>query len=171
MSRLYGCLISDADQHLLVTVARGFAHSIETIEDGVLFDVSGLERLIGRREMFTKRIVAELHRNNIQASVAVAETVDAAMLLARQGGRDQIAVHSPDNFSQLPLRDLDIEKDTLDVFTDLGLKRVEDLLAVPREELIGRYGQEFHGCDRHDRAAKRVIRRRQYKRRTRLVEL
>src|SRR5438270_10596352 len=65
------------------------------------------------------------------------------MLLARRQSKDQIAVHSPDEFAQLPLCDLNIDQDTLDVFTDLGLRRVEDLLAVPREELIGRYGQEF----------------------------
>lgn len=143
MSRLFACLISDVDRPTLVSVARGFAHSIETIEDGVLFDVSGLKRLIGRPEAITKRIVTELRRNNIPASVAVADTANTAMLLARQGSEDQIAVHSSSEFSQLPLRDLDIEDDTLDVFTDLGLRRVEDLLAVPREELIGRYGQDF----------------------------
>jgi protein ImuB len=143
MSRLFACLISDVDRPTLVSVARSFAHSIESIEDGVLFDVSGLQRLIGKPEAITKRIVNELRRNNIQASVAVAETVDTAMLLARKQCKDRIAVHSPDEFNKLPLQDLDIDKDTLDVFTDLGLRRVEDLLAVPREELIGRYGQDF----------------------------
>ncbi len=143
MARLFACLISNVDRTTLVSVARSFAHSIETIEGGVLFDVSGLERLIGRREAITKRIVGELRRSNIQASVAVAETVDTAMLLARQGSEHAIAVHSPDDFSQLPLCDLDIDEGTLDVFADLGLKRVEDLLAIPREELIGRYGQDF----------------------------
>jgi len=143
MSRLFACLISDVDRSTLVSVARNFAHSVQTLEDGVLFDVSGLERLIGRPEAITKRVVNELRRSNIRASVAVADTVDTAMLLARKGGRDQVAVHSPSEFTQLPLRDLDIDQDTLDVFTDLGLTRVEDLLAVPREELIGRYGQDF----------------------------
>ncbi|MFL6373417.1 MAG: hypothetical protein ACJ73D_02005 [Pyrinomonadaceae bacterium] len=143
MKRLFACLISDVDRPTLVSVAREFAHSIETIEDGVLFDVSGLKRLIGHPDTITKRIVDELHRNNIQASVAVAETVDTAMLLARRQTEKQIAVHSTDEFNKLPLRDLDIDNDTLDVFTDLGLRRVEDLLAVPREELIGRYGQDF----------------------------
>ncbi|HEY2848127.1 MAG TPA: hypothetical protein VGI80_09940, partial [Pyrinomonadaceae bacterium] len=143
MSRLFACLISDVDRPTLVSVARSFAHSIETIEDGVLFDVSGLERLIGRREVITRRIVNELRRSNIHASVAVAETVDTAMLLARQGSEKEIAVHSSSEFSQLPLRDLEIDEDRLDVFMDLGLRRVEDLLAVPREELIGRYGQGF----------------------------
>src|SRR4051794_30369284 len=128
MSRLFACLISDVDRPTLVSVARSFAHSIETLEDGVIFDVSGLERLIGRPEAISKRIANELRRSNIQASVAVADTVDTAMLLARRQSKDQIAVHSPDEFAQLPLCDLNIDQDTLDVFADLGLRRVEDLL-------------------------------------------
>jgi len=154
MSKLFACLVSDVDRGALVSAARNFSHAIQTIEDGVLFDVSGLGRLIGRPETVTKKIVAELRRNNIHASVAVADTVDTAMLLARRCGAPRVSkgvsetspfitVVQPEIFSQLPLRDLDIDNDTLDVFTDLGLKRVEDLLTVPREELIGRYGQEF----------------------------
>jgi protein ImuB len=153
MSRLFACLISDVDRSTLVSVARSFAHSIETIDDGILFDVSGLQRLIGRREAITRRIVDELRRQNIHASVAVAETVDTATLLARCGGPrvsegvsdtlSMVDVAQPEMFSELPLRELNIDRDTLNVFTDLGLKRVEDLLAVPREELIGRYGQDF----------------------------
>ena len=99
--------------------------------------------MIGRPEIVSTKIIAELKRNNIPASVAVAETVDTAMLLARRRSENAINGHSPNEFTQLPLRDLNIDEDTLDVFTDLGLKRVEDLLAVPREELIGRYGQDF----------------------------
>lgn len=145
MSRLFACLISDVDRPTLVSIARSFAHSIETLEDGVLFDVSGLERLIGRPETISKKIVNELRRNNIQASVAVADTVDTATLLARSDQKQAKActLNTPDDFAQLPLRDLNIDQDTLDVFSDLGLRRVEDLLQVPREELIGRYGQDF----------------------------
>lgn len=146
MSRSYACIISPKarrDSQILTAVARQFAHSIEMIEDGILFDVSGLERLIGKPEQVAQKIVAELKRNNIPGSVAVAETLRTATLLARQkSGQDQ-ALHSPDQFQQLPLCDLDIGRDTLNVFNDLGIRSVEDLLAVPRSDLIGRYGQGF----------------------------
>lgn len=147
MRKLYTCIISPSDHATLISVAGQFAHSIETIDDGVLFDVSGLERLIGKRDRIEQKILAEMHAANISGSVAVAENVETAILLARQGAEQAKActLSTPDKFPQLPLTDLAIEQDTLNVFGDLGLRTIEDLLAVPRDELIGRYGREFQG--------------------------
>ena len=49
----------------------------------------------------------------------------------------------PNAFQQLPLEDLEIEQDTLNVFSDLGIRRIEELLQIPTDELVKRYGQEF----------------------------
>ncbi len=171
MSKLFACMISDDVKHrreTLVAIAHKFAHSIEVLDDGILFDVSGLERLIGTPDKVAQHIFLELKRHKIQGNVAVAETVDTAMLLARctsphvsKGGTrnaepandDGDALDVPplftcglaqqDMFSQLPLRDLNIEQGTLNVFEDLGLRRVEDLLAIPQNELVSRYGRSF----------------------------
>jgi len=72
MSRSYACIISaeaKRDSKILTAVARQFAHSIEIIEDGILFDVSGLERLIGKPEQVAQKILAELKRNKVSGSV------------------------------------------------------------------------------------------------------
>jgi protein ImuB len=146
MPKLYACIISaDAkrDKAALVTVADRFAYSIEVIEDGVLFDVSGLERLIGKPDLVAQKILAEIKKFNIRASIGVAETSHTAMLLARQNGEEAEGVHLPDTFGQLPLKDLGLERDTLNVFSDLGIRCVEDLLAIPRDALVERYGREF----------------------------
>lgn len=166
MPKLYACIISPdikRDRGLLVGVADGFASSIEVIEDGVLFDVSGLERLVGKPDHIARKIVAELKRRNIDGKVAVADTVDTAKLLARAvvcespsvskgdtsnaepsltRGHVQKTVQ-PDMFPQLPLSGLDIERDTLNVFSELGLRTIEDLQAVPHDDLVSRYGQQF----------------------------
>lgn len=144
MPKLYACLISDADRTTLAAVAGTFAHSIEMIEDGVLFDISGLERLIGDPENVSKKILGEIKRRNITGNVAVADTIESAMLLARcESQRVSKDDTSNEKFEQLPLAELDIAEDTLNVFTDLGLKRVEDLLAISEDALIERYGREF----------------------------
>src|SRR5438034_6144882 len=124
-SRSYACIISEAGREPLVAVAHQFAHSIEVLEDGVLFDVSGLDRLMGNPERVAQKILQEMQRQNVAGSVAVAETVDTAMLLARQepAGK-QCTLNTPDMFSQLRLGNLPIEQDTLNVFNDLGLQRV-----------------------------------------------
>ncbi|MEQ1921963.1 MAG: hypothetical protein ABL952_05600 [Pyrinomonadaceae bacterium] len=146
MARSYACIISPdvkRDKEPLIAAAREFAYSIEVLDDGILFDVSGLERLIGKPDKIAQNIVAEMERRKVCGSVAVAETVDTAILLARQKGADGHIANETDAFEQLPLRNLDIGQDTLNVFSDLGIRSVQDLLAIPRAELIGRYGREF----------------------------
>jgi protein ImuB len=145
MARLFACIISPdfkRDKSFLTSVAKEFSYQIETLDDGILFDVSGLERIAGNRDAIAAKILESLLQHNIAGKIAVAETIDSACLLARQNGEAN-PVRSPDNFAQLPLSDLPIEQDTLNVFNDLGVRRVEDLLAIPRDDLITRYGKNF----------------------------
>jgi protein ImuB len=145
MSKLYACIISadlKRNRDLLISAAREFSYSIEVVEDGIIFDVSGLGTLIGTPADIASAIFDRLKKLNIIGSLAVADTIDSACLLARRG-KGAAAVNMPDGFSRLPLADLPIGSDTLGVFEDLGIRRVEDLLAVPHEELVGRYGQDF----------------------------
>ncbi|MEQ1763617.1 MAG: hypothetical protein ABL984_10775 [Pyrinomonadaceae bacterium] len=145
MARLFACIISPdikRDKASLTAVAREFSYLIKTLEDGILFDISGLERLIGDRDTIAAKIMGSLRQQNIAGSIAVAETIDSACILARQNGKTD-TFHSPESFAQLPLSDLPIEQDTLNVFHDLGLRKVEDLLAIPQDELITRYGKDF----------------------------
>ncbi len=146
MARSYACIISSdvkRDKDALIAAAREFSYSIEVLGDGILFDVSGLERLIGKPDKIAQKILAELERRKVRGSVAVAATVDTAILLARQKDVSGHNADEPDAFEQLPLRNLDIGQDTLNVFSDLGVRSVGDLLAISRAELIGRYGREF----------------------------
>lgn len=146
MSRLYACIISadvKRDKDALQAVAHQFSYSIEMIDDGILFDVSGLERLIGKPGRIARKILEELKKQSIPGSIAVAETVETAALLARQDREPAQALNPPDAFQKLPLTDLPIEQDTLNVFSELGIRKVEDLLKIPRDALVGRYGREF----------------------------
>ncbi|NOT48462.1 MAG: hypothetical protein HOP17_12025 [Acidobacteria bacterium] len=144
MPKLHACIISvDAkrDKAVLLSVAQEFSFGIETLEDGVLFDVSGLEKLMGDADEIARKIDQALRKARVTANVAVAESADSAILLARQNynGNDV----SLDKFSQLPLQELEIDPDTLNIFSDLGLHNVDDLRQVPTNDLIGRYGQTF----------------------------
>ena len=146
MSRSIACIISPdvkRDKEDLLFVAGQFSHAIEVLEDGLLFDVSGLGQLIGKPKAVAKKVLAELEKHGLAGSVAVAETVETAMLLARQKITESTAVHSLESFQKLPLQQLPIEQDTINVFSDLGVRTVEDLLEIPHNELIGRYGREF----------------------------
>jgi protein ImuB len=146
VSKLYTCIISPnakRDKDALLSIAQQFSYRIEILEDGVLFDVSGLERLIGDTDSIAQNILAQLKTNNIPGNVAVAATVDSAILLARQkNGLDQM-IASPNEFSKLPLRDLEIENNSIGIFDDLGIHTIEDLRQIPVDDLINRYGQDF----------------------------
>jgi len=146
MSRLYACIISTElkrDKDVLQAIAHQFSYSIEMLADGILFDVSGLERLVGKPTQISQKILEELQKQNIPGSIAIAETVETAALLARQDNGSSHKVHSSETFQQLPLTDLPIEQDTLNIFSELGINRVKDLLAIPEDELVSRYGRGF----------------------------
>lgn len=143
MSKLHACIISsDAkrDKAALLSVAQEFSSNMEMLEDGVLFDVSGLERLMGDADRIAQKIHRSLRKNRITAKFAVAESADTAILLARRTEKNG---DSTDKFSQLPLHDLQIDNDTLNIFSDLGIHKVEDLQQIPADDLINRYGQKF----------------------------
>jgi protein ImuB len=146
MSRLYACITSaDAkkDKEVLLSIAQQFSYSIERLEDGVLFDVSGLQKLIGSPRQISQKTLKQLEENHVSGSVAVAETAETAVLLSRHNKGLTHTASSPDEFRQLPLQNLQIEPDTLNVFNTLGIKRVEELQKIPADELIARYGQGF----------------------------
>ena len=88
MSRLFACIISPEirrDKAVLTTIARQFSYRIETLNDGILFDVGGLRRLVGNSNTISARIIEALQDHNVPGNVAIAETIDSACLLARQG--------------------------------------------------------------------------------------
>jgi protein ImuB len=146
--KLYACIISTdvkRDKPVLLSVAQQFAYSIEWLDDGIVFDVSGLQNLVGDKQKILQKISAELKKNSIDGGVAVAETFEAATLLAQ----DNAASSNPESkiqnskFEQIPVQNLLIDNDTLNVFNDLGIRSIRDLQQVPKDELINRYGQQF----------------------------
>lgn len=146
MSRLYACIVSTRakeDRNELMSIAQQFSFRLEMLEDGVLFDVGGLERLIGNADRIAANILEQLKVHNIPGNLAVADTTDTAMLLARRGRGLSHSVAEPCEFQRLPLTDLEIGNDALKIFSDLGIKTVRELQEVPEDELINRYGQEF----------------------------
>ncbi len=148
MSKLYACIISDNvrdDEDVLLSIAYGFAYRVEALEDGVLFDISGLEKLVGNQRSVAQKILAKLKEHNITGNVAVAETVEAALLLARQDRGLHHTVSFDAGFRQLPLKHLDIDRDTLGIFDALGISLIEELEQVPPDELVARYGRDFRG--------------------------
>jgi protein ImuB len=145
-SKLFACIASpDAkgNEEALLAIAYSFAYRVELLPDGVLFDVSGLEKLVGNTQTLARGILKKLKERGISGNVAVASSIDAALIIARENtGLNHVAA-TDEKFRQLPLKNLEIDGDTLGVFESLGISRVEELQEVPVDELIARYGQDF----------------------------
>ena len=109
-----------------------------------MFDVADWNASSATLIRSPQNILEHLKTNDISGNVAVAETVDTAMLLARQKKGLNHTVASPAEFPKLPLRDLDIENDSIGIFNDLGIHNIEDLRQIPDDDLINRYGSEFY---------------------------
>ena len=146
MSRLYACIISPnvkEDRKALLHIARQFSYSIETLDDGVLFNVSGLERLVGNSEKIAQNILGQLKMSAISGNIAVAATTETAILLARQRKGLDHTIASPAEFPKLPLDRLGIDNKSISIFNDLGINTISDLRQIPVDDLIDRYGQQF----------------------------
>lgn len=148
MSKLYACIITEdskRDSAALLALAHDFAYAIEMLEDGILFDVSGLQNLMGPPAEIAQRIAGRLKVKKLAGRVALADKIETAILLARQ--TETATVQLPETatteFRQLPLRDLPIENDTLNILKDLGIRSVEELQQIPADELVRRYGRQF----------------------------
>ncbi len=139
MSKLHASIISGnakKDKEVLLSVAQHFSANIEMLEDGVLFDVSGMHNLVGDAKEVSRQITQKLEAVRVPAHVAVAAAADTAILLARQN-------YSLDKFPQLPLQELQIEADTLNIFDELGIHTIRDLQQIPADDLVNRYGRQF----------------------------
>ena len=145
-SRLYACIISPCtkeDREQLLSIAQQFSYRLEMLQDGILFDVGGLERLMGKPDTIAQQILEQLKNRGVSGNVAVAENTDTALLLARGNRGLSHTVASPAEFDQLPLRNLEIETDAIRIFDELGIKTVRELQQIPADDLIDRYGPEF----------------------------
>ena len=143
MSKLYACIAEADGLHSdgSVAIANQFSHRVEMIDDGVLFDVSGLHNRIGTPAQIAGKIYEELMAKGIDANVAVADNAQTAILYAQS--KPGITVIEEGVHQSLPLETLGIDQDTLNVFRTLGLENTADLKRLPEKELVARYGPEF----------------------------
>src|SRR5688572_5558084 len=62
----------------LITIANQFSYRVETIDGGVLFDISGLENRIGSPTQIAESIVNEMQSRGLDGSLAIAANASTA---------------------------------------------------------------------------------------------
>jgi len=140
-SKLFACIISDADEQILISVAEAFSAKIQLLENGILFDVSGLEALMGNQAKIAKRISDSLDKKNINGNLAVSHDMETAVLFAKHV--EGVTTDNGREIERMPIEILELEADIQNVFKTLGLKNIDQLKEIPKSDLISRYGHDF----------------------------
>ena len=112
----------------------------------LLLDATNLAPLYGSEEIFVSQVTQGVRRLGFDARIALAGTIGAAWGLAHYGelNDDQPAIVPSDQtraaLASLPIAALRLPEDLLETLHALGVERIADLLALPREQLRSRFG-------------------------------
>ncbi len=118
---------------------------------GLLLEVGGSLRLFGGIEPLLAQVRSDLEGLGYQARLAAAPTPAAAILLARASGQSATAGGEEEVWgrhqlrsalSSLSLSELPLEKDKLAALQGMGLRRLGELLRLPRHGLTCRLGED-----------------------------
>ncbi|MET0923006.1 MAG: DNA polymerase Y family protein, partial [Xanthobacteraceae bacterium] len=114
--------------------------------EGILFDIGGCAHLFGGEEKLRDDLLARMTRLGLSAHAAVAATIGAASAAARFGDVAATADASRDArecLAPLPLAALRLSDETVAALARLGLKRIGDILDLPRAPLAARFGADL----------------------------
>lgn len=108
--------------------------------DGLMMDITGCGHLFGNDQRLMADLSHRLQDAGIETQVAVADSVGAAWALARfSPGSVLPACGTEAALKELPAKALRLDANTLTTLQRLGLKRVGDILALPRPTLARRF--------------------------------
>lgn len=112
--------------------------------DGLLIDVTGCERAFGGEGLLRTKVIQEFGDLALRSRVAIAPTFAGAWAMARYAdsgivaGSELRAALAP-----LPLEALRVEPDVRNALAEVGVERIEHLMALPRSMLPARFGEEL----------------------------
>jgi protein ImuB len=110
---------------------------------GLWLDTSGCAHLFGDEETMLRDLLARLEALGFAATAVIAETAGAAWAIARFGS-ERIAVLPAGTaavaLASLPVRGLRLPPEIATTLRRTGLRRIGDLLPLPRAPLAARFG-------------------------------
>ena len=114
--------------------------------DGVRIEITGSAHLWGGEEALAADLMARFDRRHLATGIAIADTLGAAWAMARFAEADRNPVILPPGdcraaLAPLPVEALRLDPGTTQGLRRVGLKRVGDLSAMPRDALTSRFGE------------------------------
>lgn len=112
--------------------------------DGLLLDIAGCAHLFGGEAALRDDLALRMARAGFAVETAIAGTIGAAWAMARYSAATQVAPgRERDCLAPLPLAALRLPPETVAVLARVGLKRVADIIDLPRAPLAARFGPEL----------------------------
>lgn len=108
--------------------------------DGLIADITGVAHLFGGEAELRADLHARLERAGFAAESAIAGSYGGAHALARHGGGIIPEGALAERLGPLPVSALRIDHDTAEALARLGLRRIADLIPLPRAPLARRFG-------------------------------
>ncbi|MFP4222793.1 MAG: DNA polymerase Y family protein [Phycisphaeraceae bacterium] len=114
--------------------------------DGLLLDVTGCERLYGSEKRLLEHVMRAVETLGLTVRAAVAPTTHCARALARFAPEGRLLIGETDlprAVEPLPVSALDLDAEVEAALVEVGLDRIEQVLTLPREQLVLRFGEEL----------------------------
>src|SRR3989442_4113146 len=144
---------SNDAQAALLDCAGAFSPRVENMPPGaVVFDVEGLERLFGSYSEIASKIAEAACARGLEANVALASNMDAAVCAARGFGGITVLNHGTEanRLSDLPPAVLSASPEILETLERWGIRTLGAFAKLPAVDVSARFGQE--GIELHKRA-------------------
>jgi protein ImuB len=137
-----------ADTRLLVCLADWCQRYTPLVAadppDGILLDISGCAHLFGTEGKLRNDLLARMMGLGLSARSAIASTIGAAWAASHfadapitpNGGEREL-------IASLPLAALRLPQETVAALARFGLKRINDILDLPRSPLAARFGTDL----------------------------
>jgi protein ImuB len=114
--------------------------------DGVRIEITGSAHLWGGEKPLAADLAARLDRRGIASRIVIADTLGAAWAMARFAeASDSLVILAPGELraalASLPVEALRLDPITAQGLRRVGLKRVGNLYAMPRDALARRFGE------------------------------
>jgi protein ImuB len=125
--------------------------------DGILLDISGCAHLLGGEAGLLDDVLHRCERLGLHARAAIADSAGAAWALARYGdaaGAIAAPACAREAIAPLPLAALRLDAETVSALASVGLRRIADILDLPRAPLAARFGAGL--IDKLERALGRL---------------
>jgi protein ImuB len=137
-----------ADARLLVVLADCCQRYTPLVAanppDDILLDISGCAHLFGSEQRLRDELAARLAGLGFSARVAIASTIGGAWAAAHFGDTAITPGGSErDCLAPLPLAALRLSAETVAALSRVGLKRIGDIIDLPRAPLAARFGSDL----------------------------